>query len=130
MTTYAKFFAQVVATIISAVVAAMQNGSLSTAAWINVVIIGLSAVSVLGAGELPAGVWAHTRTYIAGASAAAVVIQSSLNGGISTATVLQAVIAALGAVGVLAVPGPVVQAGALKSGLLVKARHHGRHEEI
>lgn len=52
MTTYAKFFAQVVATIISAVVAAMQNGSLSTAAWINVVIIGLSAVSVLGAGEL------------------------------------------------------------------------------
>jgi hypothetical protein len=127
---YLKFFAQVAATVLSAIAAAMQAGPLSATAWVNVVVIGFGAIGVLGAGELPSGVWAHTKPIVAALSAAVVVIETSLAGGFTAATIVQAVIAAFGALGILALPGPVLTSTAMKSGLLLKAPRRGKHEEI
>jgi len=104
---YAKFFAQVAATVLAAIVpllngTAHPNGS----DWVNVAIIGLGAVAVLGAGNLPAGVWKYTKTIVAAATAVAVLLQSAITDGISSAEWLQLALAALGALGVVAAPGP------------------------
>ena len=136
MSPYLKFAMQVLATITAAVVAALQTGGpLTATTWTNVVIIGLGAVAVLGAGELPAGVWAHTKPIISAAVAGVVVIQSSLHSGLDTATILQAILAALGTFGIVAVPGPVLQQQGLKTGLVIRPpagaelARRGRHEE-
>lgn len=107
MRNYQKFVAQVVATVLAALVPALADGKLSTAEWVNVGIIGLGAVAVLGAGNLPVGVWQHTKTIVSVATAVLVTIASFLTGGLSTTEWIQIGMAALGAVGVFAVPGPV-----------------------
>jgi hypothetical protein len=122
MNVYAKFLAQIAVTVISAIIAALASGPVTLAAWINVVIIGLGAVAVLGAGNLPAGVWRYTKSIVSAATAAAVVIQTAAQSDFSTATWLQVAVAALGALGVFAVPGPVVAP--------VAAPLAGRHEAI
>lgn len=137
MSPYLKFAVQVLATIAAAVVAALQTGTaLTPTVWTNVVIVGLGAMCVLGAGELPAGVWANTKPIVSALIAAAVVLQSSIHGGLDTATILQAILAALGTLGIIAVPGPVVAQEGLKTGLIIKppadamAVRRGRHEEV
>jgi predicted small integral membrane protein len=103
---YLKFAAQVVATVLSAVALALGDGQVSSSEWINVVILGLGSVAVLGAGNLPAGVWARTKTLVSAATAGAVFLQSAITGGITGAEWLQLVLAVLGTVGVMAVRGP------------------------
>jgi len=110
MNQYLKFAAQVVATVISAVALAFGDGHVSASEWINVIILGLGSVAVLGAGNLPAGVWSHTKTIVSAATAGAVFLQSAITGGIDGAEWLQLVLAVLGALGVLAVKGPQVVA--------------------
>lgn len=122
---------QVLATAATAIIAALQTGTpLTTTVWINVAITGLGAFAVLGAGELPSGVWAHTKPIISSAVAALVVIQSAAGSGLTTITILQAIIAALGALGITAVPGPMLQQTGLKSGLIFRppAAETHRHE--
>jgi uncharacterized membrane protein len=109
MRVYLKFAAQVLATVLVAVVA-LLNGTNHPGASdvVNVVIVALGAIAVLGAGNLPEGVWAHTKTIVAAATAVAVAIQSVVTDGISAAEWLQVGLAALGALGVYAAKGPVV----------------------
>lgn len=106
MNQYLKFIAQVVATVVAAIVAASVDNVVDNTEWINVVIVGLGAVAVLGAGNLPSGVWAYAKTIVAAASAGAVFLQSAISDGISSSEWLQLGLAVLGAVGVLALPGP------------------------
>lgn len=108
MKQYMKLAAQVIATIVSAVALAFGDGQVSASEWINVLILGLGSVAVLGAGNLPEGLWAHTKTFVSAATAGAVFLQSAITGGIDGAEWLQLVLAVLGAVGVYAVRGPVV----------------------
>lgn len=110
MKIYAKFIAQIAATVLAAVVA-LLNGTdhqPGVSDWVNVVIVGLGAVAVLGAGELPAGVWRWTKTIVAVATAVAVLFQSVVTGGVSSAEWIQLAFAALGALGVAGAPGPVL----------------------
>lgn len=110
MNQYMKFVAQVAATVLTALTAALAgNGEVDTSEAINIVIVGLGAVAVLGAGNLPSGVWAHTKTIVAGATAGAVFLQSAITDGVSAAEWVQLVVAVAGAVGVLAVSGPRVE---------------------
>jgi hypothetical protein len=74
--------------------------------WTNVVILALGAVSVLGAGNLPAGVWRYTKALVSAATAGAVLAQSYLADGITTAEWAQIAVAVLTSVGVLAASGP------------------------
>jgi uncharacterized membrane protein YqaE (UPF0057 family) len=105
---YLKLIAQLVATVLAALVAALYDGAITTDEWINVLLLGLGALAVLGAGELPAGVWAHTKTIVSAATAGAVFLQSAVTGGLSGAEWLQLVLAVLATFGVGAVSGPVV----------------------
>ncbi len=110
MNQYLKFAAQVAATVLTAVAAALAgNGAIDLSESINIIIVGLGAVAVMGAGNLPSGIWAHTKTIVAGATAGAVFLQSAITDGVSSAEWVQLIIAVAGAVGVFAVPGPQVE---------------------
>jgi hypothetical protein len=120
---YLKLIAQVIATVLAAIATALfGDGSLDTSELINVGILGLGAVAVLGAGNLPAGVWQHTKGIVSAATAVLVLLSSLWTDGISPAEWAQLVLAALGALGVVVAPGPVVYsdptaAGAAGAGL-------------
>lgn len=132
MNQYVKLVAQVLVTAASALVAAMQSGPLTGVAWVNVGLSAIGCVMVVGAGELPSGVWKWTKTYLSALSAGLVVLSGAVNG-FDRATLLQAAVAALGVIGVAAVPGPVLgrmgdKAGALAIVLRRTSTTHGKHE--
>lgn len=109
MKQYLKFAAQLAATVLVALVAAFQDDRVDAAEWINAAIVFFAALSVLGAGNLPAGVWRYTKTIVAAAGAALTLLVSFISDAVVTNSEwLQVAIAALGAAGVLAVKGPTV----------------------
>jgi hypothetical protein len=104
---YLKFAVEVVVTIALVVVAGLADDRLDLIEWINAGIAGLGAISVLGAGNLPSGIWAYTKTIVAAATALLVFLVSALSdGNVSTSEWVQSLIAVAGAVGVYAVKGP------------------------
>lgn len=103
---YSKSWGMVVATVLSAIVPLLTNGGLTVANWINVALVGVGAISVAIVPNLSAGVGQYAKAAVAVASAVLTLLVSLLPGGLSTAEILQLVIAALGAVGVVALPGP------------------------
>jgi hypothetical protein len=106
---YLKFAAQVAATVLAALATALfGDNNLDVPELINVGILGLGAVAVLGAGNLPAGVWAHSKGLVSAATAVLVLLSSVWTDGVSPAEWAQLVLAALGAVGVFALRGPQV----------------------
>lgn len=109
MNRYLKFLAEVLVAALAALVAGLADDVIDAPEWINVVIVALGAVAVLGGGELPAGVWAHTKTIVSAATAGAVLLQSLITDGITASEWSQIALAVVGAVLVSAVPGPVVQ---------------------
>lgn len=121
VSTYLKFAAQVFAAAVSALIAALVDDRIDFSEWINAGVLALGAVAVLGAGDLPAGVWRYTKPIVSVASAVLVLWQSLATDGMSTGEWLQLAVAALGALGVYAAPGPkVVEAtrfNALQRGL-------------
>jgi hypothetical protein len=107
MTVYLKFIVQVVVTIALVIVAGLADDRLDLIEWINAGIAGLGAISVLGAGNLPSGVWAYTKSIVAAATALLVFLVSALSDGhISNSEWVQSLIAVAGAIGVYAVKGP------------------------
>lgn len=109
MRLYLKFAAQVFATLLAALVAALVDDRVDFTEWLNAGVMALGAVAVLGAGDLPAGVWRYTKPMVAAASAVLVLWQSLASGGMTTSEWMQLALAALGALGVLAAPGPKVR---------------------
>jgi hypothetical protein len=104
---YLKFAAEVIATIAAGLVVAFGNDNIATTPEIiNVVILALGAIAVLGAGNLPEGVWAYTKTIDAVATAVAVLLASVYTDGITISEWIQLGLAALGAAGVYGVRGP------------------------
>lgn len=103
---YLKFILQVIVTVLAGAIPFLVDGVLDVTESINLVIIGLGAIGVLGAGNLPAGVWSYMKAYIAGLTAVATLLASFIIGGVDTGEVIQMILAFLGALGVAAVPGP------------------------
>jgi peptidoglycan/LPS O-acetylase OafA/YrhL len=113
---YKKLAAQVLATVLAAVAAALAGDNhIDQSELVNIAILAFGAFAVAGAGDLPSGVWAHTKTYVAAATAALVFIQSALSdgGGITTAEWFQCAVAVLGVLGVASVAGPKVKAASV-----------------
>lgn len=108
MKVYLKFGAQVLATVLAALATALfGDNRITTNEGVNILILALGSIAVLGAGNLPAGVWSYTKSIVAAATAAAVVLESALlTSGVSPTEWVQIILAALGAVGVFAVRGP------------------------
>jgi hypothetical protein len=107
---YWKFAAQVFFAAVAALVAALTDDQVDAAEWINVFIIALGAINVLGAGNLPAGIWSYTKTIVSAATAAATLLVSFVSDGgyITQSEWLQIGLAAAAALGVAFMPGPKV----------------------
>lgn len=108
MKQYGKFIAQIAFAALTALVAALVDDRVDAAEWINVLIVTLGAVGVLGAGNLPAGVWSRTKLYVSGATAAATLLVSFVSDGgyITSSEWIQVALAAMAALGVAFAPGP------------------------
>ncbi len=98
---YRKFYAAVLATILSAVVAASTDGAITHDEWVNVAIAGVSACAVFTAPNVPYA--RYTKSVIAVLMAVLTLLVSFISDGVSTPELLQLVIAGLGALGVYGV---------------------------
>lgn len=102
---YGKALAAVVATIISAVVAALTGDEhVSAVEWINVCIMAVGAAAVFTAPNVPGA--RFTKSILAVLAAVLTLLASAITDGITTTEWLQMGLAALGALGVYAMPGP------------------------
>jgi len=100
---YAKALAAVVATILSGVIAALTGDSaISTTEWINVAILAAGALSVFTAANVPGA--AITKAALAVITAVLMLAVNLVAGGLDVTEWLQLGMAALGALGVYAVP--------------------------
>jgi lysylphosphatidylglycerol synthetase-like protein (DUF2156 family) len=117
---YLKTLAQLIATILVAIIAASADDRIDSIEWVNVIILALGTVSVLGAGNMPEGIWKRTKLIVSAATAGAVAAHTFLSAGLSLGLTewLQIGVAVLGALGVYAVKGPQV----------VPAPRRGKHE--
>lgn len=100
---YAKAIAAVVATGLSAVVAALSGDNLIDAQeWVNVAILGVGACAVFAAPNVPGS--RYTKAIIAVLTAVLTLLVNMITGGLDTSELLQLGVAALGALGVYATP--------------------------
>ena len=104
---YGKFIVEVVITAIVALIAALQDDQVDAAEWILVILAAARAVAVLGAGNLPAGVWAYTKLIVSAVIAAGgFVISAISDGGITSSEWLQLAVLVAGTLGVAVSPAP------------------------
>lgn len=98
---YTKFIVQAVIAVLVAL-AAVWTGGVTNVEIINVAIVGVGALSVFAAPNVPGA--AYTKAILAALSAALVVLTSAVTGGIVFPELVQILVAAAGAVGVFALP--------------------------
>lgn len=100
---YSKALAAVVATVLSAVVAALSGDNFIDAQeWVNVAILAVGACGVFAAPNVPHS--RYTKAVIAVLTAVLTLLVNMITGGLDVSEVLQLGVAALGALGVYAVP--------------------------
>lgn len=105
---YMKSFAAVVATVLSAAVAAMiGDGIVSVVEWVNVAIAGSGAAAVFAAPNVPGA--RYTKSVLAVLTAVLMLLTSVITEGITSTEWMQLALAALGALGVYAAPYTFVQ---------------------
>lgn len=110
---YRKAVAAVVATVLSAILAALTGDqSLSPVEWVNVAIAAVGAAAVFAAPNVPGA--RYTKSVLAVLAAVLVVLNSAITGGVTMEEWLQIGLAALGALGVYAVPNSESQAAHLR----------------
>lgn len=102
MRKYSKAIAAVVATILSAVAAALLGDNVVSATeWVNVAIAGVGAAAVFAAPNVPGA--PVTKAVLAVLTAVLTVLVSAIVGGITTVEWIQIILAGAGAVGVYSV---------------------------
>jgi hypothetical protein len=103
--TYAKFILAVVATIASAVAAAVTDGRVTNVELVNIAIAALGAIGVVIVPNLPEGIAAYSKSIVAALMAIATALVGFLVAGPVTASELvQLIVIALAAIGVFVVP--------------------------
>ena len=110
MRAYAKAIAMIVATILAALVSALNDGGITATEWINVAIAAVTAASVFAAPNVPGARYTKAILAVLGAVLAALV--SAISDGISASEWLNLALIALGALGVYTFkndPAPVEQ---------------------
>lgn len=110
---YAKFLAAVVATIASAVAAAVGDGHVSNVELVNIGIAALNAIAVVIVPNLPTGIAAYAKAIVAALMAVATALVGFLVAGpVTTSEIVQLIVIALAAVGVFVVPNQPTPAAA------------------
>jgi 2-keto-3-deoxy-6-phosphogluconate aldolase len=100
---YAKLGAAVVATILSAIIAALTGDAvIGSTEWINIAIAGVGALAVFSAPNVPGA--PVVKTILAVLSAVLVLLVNLIADGITISEWMQLGVAALGALGVFVVP--------------------------
>jgi 2-keto-3-deoxy-6-phosphogluconate aldolase len=101
---YSKAIAAVVASVLSALLSALTGDeTISPTEWVNVAILGVGAVSVFAAPNVPGA--RYTKAALAVLTAILTLLVAVIaDGAVSTSEWLQLGVAALGALGVYAVP--------------------------
>lgn len=97
-----KALIQAAAAALAAVIPAFAVGPLDAVGWFNVIALAAGALMVYNAANIPG--WNYAKTIASGVSVVAVLLMSSWQGGLSTAEIMQMVLAFLGAVGVVTIP--------------------------
>ena len=107
---YLKAISQLIFTVLAAVAAAAADDRIDSTEWVNVLILTLGTVSVLGAGNMPEGIWKRTKLIVSAATAAAVVLHTFISSGVDLGVTewIQMALAAAASFGVYAVKGPEV----------------------
>lgn len=101
--TYAKACAAVLATILAGVVGALTGDNvISPVEWINVAILAVGALAVFAAPNVPGA--SITKAVLAVLSAVLVLLVNLIVDGVTVSEWLQLGVAALGALGVYAIP--------------------------
>lgn len=100
---YAKAGAAVVATILSGVVAALTgDNTIGDVEWINIAILGVGALGIFAAPNVPGA--RVTKAVLAVLSAVLMLLVNLIVDGVTLSEWMQLGVAALGALGVYAVP--------------------------
>lgn len=100
---YGKAFAAVAAALISAAVAALAGDqNIDPVEWVNIAIAGTTAAAVFAAPNVPGA--RYTKSVLAVLGAVLMLLTSVITDGIAATEWLQLLLAALGALGVYAVP--------------------------
>ena len=94
---YSKFIVQVIVTVLVAL-AAVWTGGVSSVEWVNVAIVGVGALAVFTAPNVPGA--EHTKTILAALTAGLVVLASAIIGGVTFPETVQIIVAVAGAAGV------------------------------
>lgn len=97
-----KAIVQALATALAAVVPALAVGPLDAVGWFNVIALAAGAIMVYNAANIPG--WNYAKLIAAGVSAVFVLLMSSWEGGLTSAEIIQLILAFLGALGVGAIP--------------------------
>lgn len=109
--TVAKAIVQLVMTVLAAIVPALAVGPLDPTAWVNIVVLAAGTVMVYNASNDIPG-WNYAKLIASAVSAVAVVLTTSLAGGLDATDYIQMALAAAAALGVGAIPngGPAAHA--------------------
>jgi hypothetical protein len=111
MKKYTKAVVQVVITVLVAL-AAVWTGGVTNPELVNVAIVGVGALGVFAAPNVPGA--AYTKSVLAALSAGLVVLASAITGGIVFPEVVQIIVAAVGALGVYALPNRGAELGVVR----------------
>ena len=96
---YTKFIVQAVIAVLVALAAVWTDG-VTAIEWVNVSIVGVTALGVFTAPNVPGA--AYTKAILSALGAGLVVLTSAITGGVSFPEFVQIIVAAAGAVGVFA----------------------------
>lgn len=100
--TYGRSILFVAVTVVSAIVAAMTDSTVTANEWVNVAIAGVGAAAVFTAANVPGA--AYTKQALAVLTAVLTALASLILGGVSGTEWLQLLVVAAGALGVVAAP--------------------------
>lgn len=105
---YAKPIGVVTVAVITAVVAALTDNSITPQEWVVISGVGLSAVGAAVVPNLPTGIASYAKAIVTFLVAGAATLAVLVVGGLTVAEVLEVLIAAAASVGIVAAaPGPV-----------------------
>lgn len=103
---WSKTIGAVIATVLSAVIAALTgDATLSAVEWINIAIIGVGALTTTVIPELDAGVSKFAKPLALAASAVLTLLVNLIADGVTVSEWLQLAVAALGALGIVPLSG-------------------------
>lgn len=101
---YAKSLLYIALAVVGVLVTALADDVLSVDELVNVGIIGVGAITVYLAPNLPAGIGQYTKVIVTFVVAGLVALQSFLTDGITTTEWLQIAVAAFAGIGVYVIP--------------------------